>query len=210
MAEWNKIWRGKGYGPETPDRIVVNLVSLLEKGKATRVLDLGCGAGRHVTYISERGFQTYGADLSETGLRLTKKRLGSRKLEAEVIKCDMRSLPYIHSSVDAIICVRTIYHQKLKQIQESICEIHRVLKKKGLFLVDFHSRRSHKCGKGIKVEENTFMQESGPEKGVLHHFVDENELHELLKNFKIVDLKATEKMVGSHRQSYFIVLANKT
>lgn len=59
---------------------------------------------------------------------------------------------------------------------------------RGLFLANFHSKRSGKYGKGVEVEEDTFKQENGAEKGVLHHFVDEDELLKLLENFKIGDL----------------------
>jgi len=121
----------------------------------------------------------------------------------------MKSIPFIDSCFDAVICVWTIYHQKLKEIQETISEIQRVLKKNGLFLANFHSKRSSKYGKGIKVEENTFMQENGPEKGVLHHFVDENDLRELLRDLRIVDLEAKEKMIDNYLRSHLIVLAEK-
>jgi len=209
MTEWNQILQRNEYRPENPDEIVVDLASILEERKAKRILDLGCGAGRHVIYLAERGFESHGADISETGLQLTKMKLRSRKLEAEIIKCDMKSMPYVYSCFDAAICVWAIYHQKLKEIQETISEIHRVLKKKGLLLANFHSKRSSKYGEGIEVEENTFMQENGPEKGVLHHFVDENELRELLGNFRIVHFEAKEKMIDSYLRSRFIVLAEK-
>jgi len=210
MTEWNQILQRNEYKPENPDEMVINLASILKDRKAKRILDLGCGAGRHVIYLAEREFESYGSDISDTGLKLTIKRLESRKLEAEIIKCDMKLIPYTNSYFDAAICVRTIYHQKLKEIQETISEIHRVLKKKGLLLANFHSKRSSKYGKGTKIEEDTFMQENGPEKGVLHHFVNENELNELLRNFKIVELDAREKMIGSYLRSGFIVLAEKT
>ena len=209
MIEWNQILQREEYRPESPDEIVVNLASILEERKAKRILDLGCGAGRHVIYLAERGFESYGADISETGLELTKNKLRSRKLEAEIIKCDMKSIPYVHSRFDAAICVWAIYHQKLKEIQETISEIYRVLNRKGLLLANFHSKRSGKYGEGMKVEENSFMQENGPEKGVIHHFVDEDELRELLEKFRIVDLDAKENMVGSYLRSRFVVLAEK-
>lgn len=209
MTEWNQILQRKEYRSENPEEIVVDLVSSLEERKTKRVLDLGCGAGRHVIYLAERGFESHGSDISGTGLKLTKRRLKTRKLEAVIMKCDMKFMPYIGSSFEAVICVNTIYHQKLKGMLETISEIHRVLKKKSLFLANFHSKRSSKCGNGRKIEENTFMQENGPEKGVLHHFVDENELHELLRNFKIVKLDAEEKLIGSYLRSLLIVLAEK-
>lgn len=209
MVKWNQILRRKEYSLENPDGIVVNVSSILEKRKAKRVLDLGCGGGRHVIYLAERGFKAYGVDISETGLRLTRRRLIRQKLEAEILKCDMKSIPFIDSCFEAVICVRTLYHQKLKEIQETISEIQRVLKKNGLFLANFHSKRSSKLGKGIEVEENTFMQEDGPERGVLHHFVDESELRGLLRDFRIVDLEAKEKMIDSYLRSHLIVLADK-
>jgi len=208
MVEWDQILLRKEYHPESPDGIVVDLISILARKRAERVLDLGCGAGRHTMYLAESGFKTYGADISDTGLRLTKRRLESRKMEAEIIKCDMKSMPYIQSCFDAVVCVQTIYHQKLKGIQETVSEIHRILKKGGLLLANFHSRRSSKYGKGIEVEENTFMQENGPEKGVLHHFFDENELRALLGHFR-VDFEVREKKVDSYLRSRFIVLAEK-
>ncbi len=210
MVEWNQILRRKEYSPENPDRIVVNLASILEKRKADRVLDLGCGTGRHLIYLADLGFEAYGADISETGLRIARKRLRSRKLEAEIMKCDMKSIPLRDSCFEAVICVRTIYHQKQKEIQKTISEIQRVLKKNGLFLANFHSKRSSKYGKGTKVEEDTFTQENGPEKGVLHHFVDEDELSELFRDFKIVDLETQEKTTESYLRSHFNVLAEKT
>jgi len=209
MKEWNQILRRKEYSLEDPDEIVANLVSMLKERNAKRILDLGCGAGRHVIYLAQQGFESHGADVSEIGLKLTKKRLRSRKFEAEIIKCDMKSVPYINSCFDAVVCVQTIYHQKLKEIQETISEIHRILKKRGLFLANFHSKRSSRYGKGIEVEENTFMQENGPEKGILHHFVDEDELHELLGSFR-VDIEAKEETIGSYLRSRFIVLAEKS
>lgn len=209
MTKWDQILRRKEYSLENPDGIVVNFASIIENREAKRILDLGCGAGRHVVYLADRGFETYGADISETGLKLTKNKLRSKKVEAAIIKSDMRLLPFIDTCFDAAICVQTIYHQRLKEIQETVSEIQRVLKKKGLILTNFHSTRSGFFGKGTKVEENTFMQETGPEKGVLHHFVDENGLRELFKDFKIVNLETKEKMIETYLRSHFNVLAEK-
>ncbi|UCE43960.1 MAG: methyltransferase domain-containing protein [Candidatus Bathyarchaeota archaeon] len=209
MVEWDQILLNKDYHLEYPDEMVVSLASILEERRAERVLDLGCGAGRHLLYLAENGFEAYGADISKTGLTLTRKRLESMRLEAEIKRCDMKSMPYINSCFDAVICVRTIYHQRLKDIQLTISEIHRVLRRRGLLLANFHSKRSSRYGTGIRAEEDTFIHEDGPEKGILHHFFNEEEIRELLMNFE-VNLEAREKKIGAYLQSLLIVLAEKT
>ena len=210
MTKWDQILQRRDYRSTSPDEIVVNFVSIIEKRKAKKVLDLGCGAGRHVNYLAKRGFEALGVDISETGLKLTKKRLRKMKLEAAIVKSDMKFLPFISSCFDAAICVQTIYHQRLKGIEETVSELHRVLKKKGLLLTNFHSKRSGKHGRGVEVEENTFEAKSGPEKGVLHHLVDENEIHELFKDFKLMDFETREKMEStSYRRSRYNMVSEK-
>lgn len=209
MAEWNNILICPEYSPEKPDKLVIDVVKLLKKRKAVKVLDLGCGAGRHVVYMAFKGFEAYGADISETGLKKTKERLKENSLNAFLVKCDMKSLPFIDQCFDVTICLNTIYHQKLSGIRQTISEVHRILRENGLFLINFHSKRSHRYGEGVKIEENTFMDRSGPEKGVLHHFVDQNELEQLFQNFRIVEKRLNEKKVKNYLRSLWEILAEK-
>jgi ubiquinone/menaquinone biosynthesis C-methylase UbiE len=155
MTEWNHILLHPEYAPEEPDEILVKAVKLLRKRRALKILDLGCGAGRHVVYMASQTFEAYGVDASETGLKKTKERLQANNLNAFLVRCDMKFPPFTDSYFDVVICLNTIYHQRLKEIQQTISEAHRILKNKGLFLVNFHSKRSHRYGKGVKVEENT-------------------------------------------------------
>ena len=209
MLGWNRILQKREYSLEIPEEIVADFASILEEKKAERVLDVGCGAGRHVIYLVERGFEPLGIDISKTGLNLTKERLRNRELEAEIAKCGMKYLPFIDSCFDAVICVQTIYHQKLKDIEATFSEVQGVLKKHGLFLTNFHSTKSSKYGKGVEVEENTFMQETGVERGVIHHFVDENEINELFRDFRIVSLEMKERMIDTYMKSRVNVIAEK-
>ena len=52
-------WEGR-LGREMP-----GIVAHLEGNGARRVLDVGCGTGRHVGALLERGFEAHGADASE-------------------------------------------------------------------------------------------------------------------------------------------------
>ncbi|MEM2117693.1 MAG: class I SAM-dependent methyltransferase [Candidatus Bathyarchaeia archaeon] len=208
MTEWNKILREEWYSQEEPDEIVVDFVnSLKTKRQAIRVLDLGCGAGRHLIFLSKQGFEVHGVDISETGLTLTKERLRRQNLEIYLAKCDMKNLPYVDSCFDAVVCLHTIYHQRLEEIQKTIFEIQRILRQEGLLLVNFLSKRTYSYGKGIEIEENTFIEQSGVEAGVLHHFTDEKEMRHLFKSFKILSLQLVEKEVEGKLRSRWILTA---
>jgi ubiquinone/menaquinone biosynthesis C-methylase UbiE len=208
MTEWNRILQEKSYSLEEPDQVVMDFAAFLKgKNKVGRVLDIGCGAGRHLIYMAKQGFEVHGIDISETGLDATKWRLKKQNLEAQIIKCHMNFLPYIDSCFDAMICLHTIYHQKLKGIQETICEIHRILKKKGFLIINFLSKRTYRYGKGEKVEEDTFVDQEGTEKGVIHHFTDEEEIRHLFKDFHIINLELWEKEIEGKLSSRWILTA---
>jgi len=208
VTEWNQILREEWYNPEEPEEVVVNFVASLKmRNQKLRVLDLGCGAGRHLIYVATQGIEAHGIDISETGLNLTRDRLRKRNLEAHIIKCTMNKLPYVDSCFDAVISLHTIYHQKLKGIQETTSEIRRTLKKKGLLLINFLTKRTYSYGKGVKVEENTFVEQEGVEKGVLHHFTDEEEIQRLFEDFKVIDLKLSEREVEGKLRSRWTLVA---
>ena len=207
MTEWNQILREKVYSPEEPDEHVVQFAGLLLEKKAVKVLDLDCGAGRHAIYFAKRGFEAYGVDFSETGLRMARKRLGKEKMDAFLVRCDMKMLPFVGSCFDAVTCTRAIYHQKVAGIQEVLHEIGRILKKNGLLLADFLSKRTYSYGKGLEVEESTFVEQDGVERGILHHFTDEKELKELFKDFMIINLELRERVVENRLRSRWVVTA---
>ncbi len=208
LTEWNKILREEWYSQEEPDGIVINFAKLLKKKKRKmRVLDLGCGAGRHQVFMAKQGFEAHGTDISETGLRLTKQRLERQNLEVYLVKCDMRFLPYVDSCFDAVVSLHAIYHQKLKEIQETISETRKILRKRGLLLINFLSKRTYGYRKGTEVEEDTFIEQEGIEKGVLHHFTDKEEMEHLFKGFKVVNLELSEKKVEGKLRSRWILTA---
>ncbi|MDZ7673584.1 MAG: class I SAM-dependent methyltransferase [Acidimicrobiales bacterium] len=74
------------------------LVGLLDLGTETRVLDAGCGPGRHVRALRARGVPTVGVDLAESFCRLVVH--GDSPAPAAV--ADVRALP-THPAFDAVI-----------------------------------------------------------------------------------------------------------
>ncbi|MFM8972773.1 MAG: class I SAM-dependent methyltransferase [Actinomycetota bacterium] len=78
------------------------LVEALGLGPGSRVLDVGCGPGRHAVALARRGIEVVGVDCSPDFLALA--RIDALGLPAEFVEADVRNLSY-SSEFDAVICL---------------------------------------------------------------------------------------------------------
>jgi len=98
-----------------------------------RVLDLACGAGRHLRAMEAAGARPFGADLSPS-LLAEARRLGSR----HVVRCDMRRLPFRDGTFDAVTLFFNSfgYFETDEEDARALCEAARVLCPGGGFVLD--------------------------------------------------------------------------
>jgi SAM-dependent methyltransferase len=68
-------------------------------------LDIGCGAGRYVDLLAQKGMVSFGLDLSKPLLRVAKKEVSS---EVHLVCADMRAIPF-KKTFDLIICLFTSF-----------------------------------------------------------------------------------------------------
>lgn len=99
--------------------IVRSLVGDLPPG--SRVLDLGCGTGRHTGSIRDAGHSVVGADLNEAMLELARAKLPG----VEFRQAELTDLPFDSGSFDGVVCGLTFSH--VPELQPAIDEIARVL-----------------------------------------------------------------------------------
>ncbi|KAF0178638.1 MAG: methyltransferase [Nitrospirae bacterium] len=64
--------------------------------KASRILDIGCGTGRHSIELAKRGYTVVGIDLSESQLNRAKEKAFEQNLQIVFQKHDARNLPFLH------------------------------------------------------------------------------------------------------------------
>ncbi|MDY6968753.1 MAG: class I SAM-dependent methyltransferase [Spirochaetota bacterium] len=100
------------------------------KGKKT--LDLGCGWGRMLKPVAERGADCIGLDISEKMLNLTQKHLKDCKHLSGLIRGDGTSLPFKNNSFDLIYSLLVLQHLSKSNGIETLKEIKRVLKPGGI------------------------------------------------------------------------------
>ena len=94
------------------------------------VLDLGCGAGCIGTRIIEDIEHLFSLDISYQSLMYAKNKINSD--EVDFIQGNLNRLPFESNYFDMVVCNFTLHH--IKNLENAIKEISRVLKKGGIFL----------------------------------------------------------------------------
>lgn len=189
MPNWNEIFteRGKVFLEPHPD--MERLVKLFKKNDVQKILDLGCGTGRHLLFFSKKGFDMFGIDASSKGIEIAQEWLSEEGISVETNCCRIEhSFPYKDNFFDAIISIQVIHHNLMENILKTIKEIVRVLKKGGYIYITFpYLKKNIKNDNWDlrKVEGNTFVPQKGKEKGLLHHFFSLKEIEVVFKSFEL-------------------------
>jgi 2-polyprenyl-3-methyl-5-hydroxy-6-metoxy-1,4-benzoquinol methylase len=88
----------KTYDTEVFTRGTIGECDFIEKeinyDKTLKILDVGCGTGRHSIELSKRGYSVTGIDLSESQLQLAKQKASLQSLKIAFLKHDARNLNY--------------------------------------------------------------------------------------------------------------------
>ncbi len=66
----------------------------INHNKALRIIDIGCGTGRHSIELSKRGYLMTGIDLSDSLLEKAREKAKQNGVQIEFLKYDARNLPY--------------------------------------------------------------------------------------------------------------------
>ena len=114
MKDWEGIFKEKREVLRKPNNQLIKFIPEFKKNKVKKILDHGCGTGRHYFLMKSKGFDIYGCDNSKTALNFIKDICPKAKLK----KCDMSILPYKSNFFDAIISIAVIQHAKINQIKK--------------------------------------------------------------------------------------------
>ena len=97
---------GQKYDSESFTHGTVGECVFIEKelqfDKSLKILDVGCGTGRHAIELTKRGYHVTGIDLSESQLKRAREKAKADKLTIDFQCQDARNLPFT-SEFDAAI-----------------------------------------------------------------------------------------------------------
>lgn len=115
------------------------LLQQLTIGKTTKILDVGCGRGDIALYLGRNSKEAIGIDYSKEAIELANSARVNfplyiqKKVHFKIM--NIKTLSFPSNYFDVVICIDVLEHLYKKEVEGTMLEIKRVLKKNGVFFL---------------------------------------------------------------------------
>lgn len=190
---WDQLHALPRFRPAYPSESVVRFVARrlgrpADDPTATPrdVLDMGCGAGRHLALLADAGHRVVGSDYSRAGLHHTREALAGRA--DRVTQAPMEALPFRSGSFDGVVAWGVVNYATPEGLQTAVDELRRVLRPGGACLVVTRGTGDGRYGQGREVGRHSFVLESDDtnEAGMVMTFLDRDDIDRLFADWSAV------------------------
>lgn len=106
-----------------------------------RLLDSGCGPGRHAVFFAKQGFSATGLDKSPEALSHLKDWAAREGVAVSAVLGDLSGMPFADNSFDCVVDYNASYHTDTAGYFRAVRELRRVLKPGGEVFLTLLSRR---------------------------------------------------------------------
>jgi len=225
--QWEESYQNKDYFVFYPHEEVIRFFAKYinqRKGIATfvkkhtetglpKVLDLGCGIGRHIIFANDMQTDAYGVDLSESAVKFAidwAKKEGVLNPEEKILQSDITKMPFQNNFFDFIISHGVLDSMSESNCQNSILDTHRVLKPGGYFYCDLVAGDNSFHNSDFSGEE---IVQSEHEKNTIQLYFNRNLIDNFFsKYFEITEMiliKRTSITTDQYTSRYHLVLRKK-
>ncbi|HOG74346.1 MAG TPA: class I SAM-dependent methyltransferase [Methanofastidiosum sp.] len=183
------------YETEVYTKGTIGEIDFIEKeikhDKSKKILDIGCGTGRHSIELAKRGYNVTGIDLSECMLEMAKQKAKEAKVKVEFIKADARYLKFEKEfDLALIICEGGFCLMETDEMNYMVLQsASRSLKQEGKLILNtlnglfplFHSVKDFINSNSVdgKSQENTFDLMTFREKSIIEVTDDEGNIKKI-------------------------------
>jgi len=214
---WDKIFIESEWGKYPAESLIRFIAKNFYQKKRSeiRILEVGCGPGANLWYISREGFQAFGVEGSATAVDKARDRLALEGLKANIYVGDVIVLDQFENDYfDAVIDVGCLCCNNVINSKKILAEVKRVLKNNGLF---YSRTLSDKTFVGLDAEYVSPLEVSKATDGPLQgkgfiRLSNENSINELygdafcLESIDVIDYTANNQKI---RVSEFIIVGRK-
>jgi 2-polyprenyl-3-methyl-5-hydroxy-6-metoxy-1,4-benzoquinol methylase len=188
------IWPYEGF--------ILNTARLVRSGdvspKTSRVLDFGCGHGRHAMFFAKSGFENVaGVDISQEAVDVAQAWANHEGVTVSFKAYDGVRLPYGDGEFDLVSCFGTFHHLPVSEQSAVAKEVARVVRAGGFFLWSEHSARTTGWAPGRRIGSHSIVidDDTNPEHGLEQHYFTLTRCQELFPEFDF-EIGATERLEG--------------
>lgn len=210
--DWNKA-DDDSHHWEIPDDEFLSTFLRWRNSGFGKVLDLGCGTGRHSIFLAQNGFEVDAFDLSLNGLRDLKDKIQGQNLAITIKTGDMLNLPYERNVFDCVLAFHTIHHTDLAGLKKTIMQIYDVLKPGGEVFLTLASKESDSWNKYAKarIDSTTLIKTEGPEVEVPHTYLNYEEVTQLIKDYHLMKIQQVIRYLPAQnkKHAHFFILLKK-
>jgi len=135
------------------------LEKILKEHHVASVLDLTCGTGSQVFWLTCSGFEVVGCDISRSMLKIAKQKAKLKGLKIKFLQGDCRTV-HVGSFDAAITIFNAIGHLTREDFKLTIQNINRNLKPDGLYIFDIFNLDYLKTGNNITKLTGDWMATS--------------------------------------------------
>ena len=167
--------RGLLWGGVTHD------LPLLPPG--SRVLELGCGNGKTLLTMVQRGWEVTALDISPRAVALSRERCRSSS-DADFIIADSSVLPFKNTTFDAVFAVHLMGHLPEPDRKRVPYGLFPTLRPGGIIFFSDFSTEDFRYGSGCELEPATFRRGTG----IITHYFSRQEVLDLFSPFTPVSV----------------------
>jgi ubiquinone/menaquinone biosynthesis C-methylase UbiE len=218
QEKWEDLHQNPRYQPKYPHETVVRWAfTKLNPGTGQKVLDVGCGTGRHAFMMASEGFEITATDISRSGISFTQNLAQKKGLTVDTRVAEIDKLDFNSESFDGILVFGVLYYVSFEKITKSINIMHRLLKPGGQILIITRSDQDWRANYGDWVAPSTYNLNklqgtpAEAEQGMVQVFLTKFEVQELMQDFNDVQIDsiALTREGGKYTEHDWIITATK-
>ncbi|PIU52393.1 MAG: hypothetical protein COS90_11665 [Deltaproteobacteria bacterium CG07_land_8_20_14_0_80_60_11] len=192
MPGWGEIFADPVMQGREPNPELMGLIPRWQAAGCRRVLDAGCGVGRHLLPLLQAGFRVWGVDCDARVLKLLKARLANSAPPAaasNLVQADLNRLPFAPGAFDLVVSINVINHGDAATFRDYCRELDRVLKAGGHLFINVSPREfaeKVRLPQTRELEPGTLVDIATPDGAMVHHFPTPAELREQFPGFAVL------------------------
>jgi len=209
--EWFKEWFDENYlelflktqSEELTKKQVDFIIDTLKLNKGDRVLDVGCGIGRHLIELAKRGIKGVGIDVIDRFIEIAQR--NKKDLDIEFFKMDERKMDFLEEFDGAISMWTSFGYFSDEENLSVLRKIQKALKPDGRFLLDIENvyyliknlvrERWERKGDVFLLEKNKFSITNGRIK-TKRIIINEGKVFEYERIYRIFTKKEIEEYLS--------------